>query len=668
MDTSTADSTVLLTIDNVILFADSINQTLVSRSNEVLSLLQPITSYDVEVDDLIERIGNILKQREGKVLAKTHPSVLELDYSAPYHWQLSTYLQSFIREDGRALNTYYQSNRYTFWAYFGFLAVLIGLFFYLRNRSREITLEEPNAYQRAFTRILERPVSAALILGILALSLFFKNQPPILGDITVLLLVIPLLSIGFHLSEKRGYKYLIAFGVLALFRFLNDIFPPDILLHRILLLVSGGLEVYFLLRLFRYLRGATIDRRIFHQFLFLLVNVHLVAAIVGILANLTGQVKLANTAIDLVITNTLVALFLVLSAATLIGIIHLGIDSPVFSRLNVVKNRKPLLKKKTAGLIRFLAVLVWLDAIIRILQVSNRFYSFLGNFFGREISLGDIRFSLGQILLFFLVIWLSIVVSRAIRAILDDDVLSRMSLEKGVPRMISAVVTYALVTIGVLLAVNAVGMPLDQLTIIFSAFSVGIGFGLQNVVNNFVSGIILLFERPVQLGDTVEVGGRIGVVSSMGIRSSHISTFDGAKVIVPNGSLISNEVVNWTLTDKKRRIEIISGVAYGSDVHKVQQLLLEVIDQHPDVIKDPKPMVLFNHMGESSLDFRMLFWTDKFDDWVRIRSEVIFMVHDTLYREGISIPFPQRDLHIKSVNGLSIAPSNGGAQKESGPD
>lgn len=654
LDTSILDSTTFQTVDEVILIADSINQIIVNRSNEVIALLQPLTSLDVEVDDLLERLGDVIKQREGKILSKTHPSFLEINYSAPYHWELGEYLQAIIDENGQALTNYYQNNKNTFRGYFGFLLVLIVLFFYLRNRSREMKKEDLTLYQRALQRILARPVSAALTLGILSLGLFFKNQPPIMADLIVLLLVVPLLDIGFHISGKRARGYLVVFGVLSLFRFVIDIIPPEILLHRLLLLVSGGLEVIFLLRLIRYLRELVLGRRLFHQFILLLVQFHLVAAVVGIFANLVGLVQLANIAVDLVITNTLVALLLIVSAVTLIGILHLGIDGPLLGRLNFVKNRRDSLKNLAIRTIMFLATLVWLDAFIRLLGISNNFYTSLSAFFSREISLGDFSFSVGKVLLFILVIWLSIIVSRAIRVVLEDDVLSRMTLKKGVPRMISAVITYALITVGVLLAVNAVGMPLDQLTIIFSAFSVGIGFGLQNVVNNFVSGIILLFERPVQLGDTVEVGGLVGVVSSMGIRSSHISTFDGAKVIVPNGHLISNEVVNWTLTDKRRRIEIISGVAYGSDVHKVQQLLLDVIDQHPDVIKVPKPMVLFNNLGESSLDFRMLFWTDKFDDWIRIRSEVLFMVHDTLYREGISIPFPQRDLHIKSIDGNGV--------------
>ena len=213
--------------------------------------------------------------------------------------------------------------------------------------------------------------------------------------------------------------------------------------------------------------------------------------------------------------------------------------------------------------------------------------------------------------------------------------------------MISVMSRYILVVIGVFVAISLAGLSLSSLTIILGAFSVGIGFGLQNIFNNLVSGLILLFERPIQIGDVIEVGSLVGHVKSMGIRSSNLRTFDGAEVIVPNGHLISNEVINWTLSDKRRRIEILSGVAYGSDVHKVHALFMKILDDHPDVLKDPVPMVYFNNLGESSLDFRLLFWTDNFDQWLRIRSEVIFKIYDTLNAEGIVIPFPQRDVHMK---------------------
>ena len=294
----------------------------------------------------------------------------------------------------------------------------------------------------------------------------------------------------------------------------------------------------------------------------------------------------------------------------------------------------------------FAVSFLWINYILQILRVNDIFYRFIDSVFNTKISLGTATFSMGSVLLFFFIIWLSVIVSDMIKAVLEDDVLNRVSLKKGVPRMISVVVRFSLISVGIFLAVSAIGMPLNQLTIIISAFSVGIGFGLQNIVNNFVSGIVLLFERPVQIGDTVEVNNLIGKVSSMGIRSSNVRTFDGAEVIVPNANLISSEVINWTLSDKKRRIEIFSGVAYGSDIYKVREILLNILNSHPDILKEPEPLVLFNDLGESSLDFRLLFWTDNYDKWIIIKSEITFKIYDALTEEGIKIPFPQRDLHI----------------------
>jgi small-conductance mechanosensitive channel len=223
-------------------------------------------------------------------------------------------------------------------------------------------------------------------------------------------------------------------------------------------------------------------------------------------------------------------------------------------------------------------------------------------------------------------------------------------LSKGLPHTIALLVKYSIVTLGVIAAASVAGIHMTNLAIILGALSVGIGFGLQNIFNNLVSGLILLLERPIKIGDTIEVGALMGVVKSIGIRASNVHTLDGAEIIVPNGNLISNEVINWTLSDKRRRIEVLVGVAYGSDPYQVQKIFLDILSSQKDIVKDPKPIVLFNNFGDSSLDFRILFWTDNFDEWIRIRSEVIFRIHDGLKEAGIQIPFPQRDLNIRSVD------------------
>jgi small-conductance mechanosensitive channel len=198
--------------------------------------------------------------------------------------------------------------------------------------------------------------------------------------------------------------------------------------------------------------------------------------------------------------------------------------------------------------------------------------------------------------------------------------------------------------------VASTGFDLDRFAILIGALGVGIGFGLQSVVNNFVSGLILLFERPVQIGDAVQIGTLEGRIRAIGIRASVVRTWDGAEVVVPNGHLVSEPLINSTLSDKQRRLEVAIGVKYGTDPERVIDLLLEMAKGHPDILEDPPPVVLFQGFGDSSLDFLVRAWTDRWDDGLRIKSELTVGVNRVLAEAGIEIPFPQRDLHLRSVD------------------
>ena len=230
----------------------------------------------------------------------------------------------------------------------------------------------------------------------------------------------------------------------------------------------------------------------------------------------------------------------------------------------------------------------------------------------------------------------------------------RLPAGRGVGYALTTTVHYAVLLVGFLLAISAAGVDLNKVSLLAGAFGVGIGFGLQNVVNNFVSGLILLYERPVQLGDMVEVGGTTGEVRRIGIRSSTIRTFQGAEVIVPNSNLISDRVVNWTFSDRRRRIELQVGVAYGTDPQRVLLILLAVARAHPDVLDDPAPQALMLGFGDSSLDFELRAWTALFDTYVVTQSELAIALHRALAEAGIEIPFPQRDLHLRSSDEAAL--------------
>jgi small-conductance mechanosensitive channel len=188
---------------------------------------------------------------------------------------------------------------------------------------------------------------------------------------------------------------------------------------------------------------------------------------------------------------------------------------------------------------------------------------------------------------------------------------------------------------------------MSKLGLLAGALGVGLGFGLQNIIANFVSGLILAFERPIQVGDTVEVGTVFGNVQSIGVRSSTVKTFDGSEVIVPNADLISNQVSNWTLSDKRRRMQLPVKVAFGNNPHQVLELLLKIARTHPNVLTEPEPFATFNGFGDNYLDFTLYYWIT--DDIFKNKTEIALGVHDLLTESGIGTPRPQRDLNIKMI-------------------
>ena len=206
-------------------------------------------------------------------------------------------------------------------------------------------------------------------------------------------------------------------------------------------------------------------------------------------------------------------------------------------------------------------------------------------------------------------------------------------------------------TLGTLLAFAAAGIPMDKLAIIFGALGVGIGFGLQNIVLNLVSGIILAIEKPMEIGDVIELGTKSGTVKEIGFRSSQISTFEGSVVIVPNGDFITQHLINWTHSNNNsRRVDVIVGVKYGSNLEQVKKIISDIIIGNPEVSKYPAPNILIHELANNAVNIRVLFWTPDYDNWVGLRSKIYQDIYESFAANNIEIPFAQTDLHIRSID------------------
>lgn len=237
--------------------------------------------------------------------------------------------------------------------------------------------------------------------------------------------------------------------------------------------------------------------------------------------------------------------------------------------------------------------------------------------------------------------------TKLLQWFLSSRVFPYTELDVGVKDAIVSISGYVGMVVALLTSIGALGFDMSKLAIVAGALSVGIGFGLQAIFNNFVSGLILLFERPVRVGDWIIVGDKQGVVKKIQVRSTEIETFHNSSVIIPNSQLISETITNWTLHDKMGRVDIAVGVAYGSDTDKVKEVLLEVAEAHPEVRKSPEPKVFFMNFGESSLDFELRCFIRNIRDVFSISSDLRFAIDMAFRKNHIQIPFPQRDVHMK---------------------
>lgn len=273
----------------------------------------------------------------------------------------------------------------------------------------------------------------------------------------------------------------------------------------------------------------------------------------------------------------------------------------------------------------------------------------LNTIFNRPIfHVNEVPITLIGIIIFFLIFLAANFTSRILRKFLDMKFSKISSIESGTSYALKRIIHYTILVLATIIALQLIGINLGSLAVVAGFLSVGIGFGLKNITSNFISGLILLFERPINVGDRITVGNNQGDVMKINMRSTKIKTPDNVSIIVPNSFFIEQEVINWSHGDKKIRLHVPVGVAYGSDVEKVTNSLLEAARNNPRVMKEPTPVVWFKEFGDSSLNFNLVFWIEKPEKILSIKSDINYAI-DKIFREKqIEIPFPQRDLHFKS--------------------
>jgi small-conductance mechanosensitive channel len=264
-------------------------------------------------------------------------------------------------------------------------------------------------------------------------------------------------------------------------------------------------------------------------------------------------------------------------------------------------------------------------------------------------SIGKTEITLWTIVYFIFLTFLLFYITNKLRKWIVYKILAKSKIDLGVRVAVGTIFRYIILVIGLIIVLQTVGIDLSAVTILAGALGIGIGFGLQNITNNLVSGIIILFERPIKVGDRIEVGDVSGDVVRISMRSTTIITNDNISIIVPNSDFISSKVINWSHIDRNIRLNFPVGVSYKEDPQKIKKLLLEVVNENDGVLKEPKPDVLFDKFGENSIIFNLRIWTREYINRPGVlKSQIYYGVFEKFAKNGVEIPFPQRDIHLKS--------------------
>jgi len=522
----------------------------------------------------------------------------------------------------------------------------------------------PDEAARLATRY---PLAAAAVLALILALMLFEDPPRSLGVAVRLAFVVPALIVLRPLLGEvfRAPLYLLAafFVVDRLRQVFTGATMPDRVVFTAEMLAFAGVLAMLLRPGRLLLLPASARGNRWLPALGFWLRAAAIGAGLAALASVAGYARFAL----LLGGGVLGSGYAGLAIFALVRISE-GLASALFSGhalapVRMIDRHRGLFLARTRKLMRAAGVVLWLFFVTGWFGVRAPIARGTRAVLGSSLGYGGVEITFGGVLAFVLTLVCAWLFARMVRFVLDEEVFPRISLARGVPFALSTLVNYAILLAGLFVALSALGFNLDRITILLGAFGVGIGFGLQSVVNNFVSGLILLFERPIKVGDNVELSGLEGTVQRIGIRASVVRTGDGADVIVPNAMLTTDQVVNWTLVDRLRRVHLKVGVGYGSDPHRVVELLRDVVEKHPGVCAYPKPQILFVGFGESSLDFELRVWMDDPDVVPNTRSEVALAIHDALVGAGIDIPFPQRVLHVGSV-----APAAAAVLRGIGPD
>lgn len=481
------------------------------------------------------------------------------------------------------------------------------------------------------------PKSTALVLAVLVSGWIYPQPPRIFWAVVGGVALVPTLYVLHHLVAGSLRKLLYGLAGFYLCGVVLNLAAPWPVLSRFLFLgetLAGALFCLWFLR-----RATKPDDTSARLWSISLLAVRLAMTVFGVafVMNALGYVGLARFLTAGLFKSTYLALVLNAAVSVVDALVGCFLHFRPVAKLRAVQRHRPMLRRRSSRLLRWLAGLWWATSTLDVLSLKRPVFEAIETTLTSNWILGSATLSIGGVVTFLLMVAGAFLLSKILRFVLEEDIYPRVRLARGVPYAISTILHYVILLVGFVLAVAALGYDMTKFTILAGAFGVGLGFGMQNIVNNFVSGLILLFERPVQVGDIIQLETITGVVTHIGIRASIVKVGDGSEVVVPNGKLIADRFTNWTLTDRKRRLEVAVTVAKDADPQRVIEVINGVAADHPLVVQAPAPQTCLTEFVAGGIKFELRVWTNRFEDARPLSSDLSVAVHKALTEQGIAL-------------------------------
>jgi potassium efflux system protein len=613
-----------------------VDSTLKQASNHVQAQLNQVNMMVFKLQTSLEEIEGYQKAMAGNTLKREFDNIWgTIGYYRPYGQILSQAKAKGVL----TLSFYIQNNS-------GKLVVmtLLVLLSFIYLRSLKSIYIENKLLDTSFEGqlVLRYPFLSAVLIIVNLFQFVFFSPPFILSVIfwTISCVCLTVMFKNF-ITKYWTNVWLIMVALFVIAALDNLILQATRAERWIMLLISiSGI----IAGIFVILKGRTEELR--EKWIVIAIGFMAMLEVFSALANILGRYNLGKALLIAGFLNVVVAILFLWT----IRLINEGL----FLAFNIYTRQDRKLfylnfdrvGKKAPALFYIMLIVGWLVLFGRNFAGFEFIAKPLREFFSRDRTLGDYTFSINTLVLFFVIMGVSVIISKIVSYFASDKHISPDKDKDGKTGVGSwlLLIRITILSIGLFLAIAAAGIPMDRITIVLGALGVGIGFGLQTLVNNLVSGLIIAFEKPVNVGDIVDVDGQGGTMKSIGFRSSVIATWDGADVVMPNGDLLNSHLTNWSLGGNRKRMSIIVGVAYNSDLEKTKQLLNEILNADDRISKHKGPVVQYEQFNNSSIDIKIHFWPKDIKDAFATRSDVIMAITSAFRMNGIVIPYPQQDV------------------------